>query len=153
MDDDIRDRFRGVSRREPAPTSYGRAPARISRPAPAQQPIDKSSWPSSTPPTQASAPAPQSVAPSKPPKPPKRKKSKKKRSKQKKLLWLIVLIVLLAIVSGVVYTFRKGDKKDQQFQQELTTPQDSAQTTPKLTGTIRFIAVGDSLAYESINNA
>ena len=162
MDDDIRDRFRGVSRSDPTPTSYGRSPTRPQGASvPRQQaakPIDGSAWPSSAlNPTKAEDSAPSPSAPPKlpqKPKPAKRKKRKEKRSKKKKfLIFLIWLLIIGAIAGGAYYAFTKKNQSDQDFQKELTTPQDSAQAEVKPTGTIRFIAVGDSLAYESINNA
>ena len=165
MDDDIRDRFRGVSRREPTPTGYGRQarPVRPVAPQPrTEKPIEKSAWSSmlsdssktTSPPPRVSP----STRPSRPAKKPRFKlfklsKKRSKKSKKKKVILVLFLIVLLA-AGGIFYTFKKGNKSDKQFEQALKTSVDSSSTdAPKLTGTIRFIAVGDSMAFESINNA
>lgn len=164
MDDDIRDRFRGGTRRDPTPTGYGRRvrPDRPAVPKPRpQEPVEKSVWPSmlsdssktTLPPPRTSP----SVKPAKSAKKPRRKlfKSSKKRTKKsnkKKVIFVIFLIIILA-AGGIFYTFKKGSKSDKQFEQVLKTPTDSTTDAPKLTGTIRLIAVGESMAFESINNA
>ena len=158
MDDDIRNRFRGVSRPGPTPNAYGRT----GRPAAAPQrqaarPAAKPAWPTSAPaqPKQAAQAQPRPAAPvklPKPPKPPKKRKTRSKRFKRTRLV--VILLLILALAGGsAYYVLTRNKKADQKFEQQLTTPQTTQTESPKPTGTIRFIAVGDSLAFESINNA
>ncbi len=166
MDDDIRDRFRGASRRDPTPTSYGRQ-ARPARPSASQSnsrqdPVEKSAWPSilaedakkssqlsRTPPSDRS----NKRAKKNKRKFFKRNKKRLKKSKKKIILMAFLLIVLL-LAGGMYFIFLKGKKSDKKFEQSLKSTNDtSAVETPKPTGTIRFIAVGDSMAFDSINSA
>lgn len=129
MDDDIRNRFRGISRgaRDSVPAYQPRPEAPPPKPEP-PKPIPKAA------------------------KPQKAKKRRRKRTKKTKLIVLMLLLVLLA-GGGAAYTFLKSKNSDSGTQQQTQTPQAAAPAEAKPTGTIRFVAVGDSLAFESINNA
>lgn len=160
MDDDIRDRFRGVRRRvEPTPNAHRRPPQPTPRPAPAApRPMSKSDWPSliSRPaPRPESKPAPPRPA-APPPKPPKKAKKKRKnkgrRGLKRTLLALLILLLLAGIGAGGYLAYNKFIKKAPVAQNQ-TQPTPQTPVEPKPTGTIRFIAVGTSLAFESINNA
>lgn len=133
MDDDIRDRFRGISRgaRDNAPMYQPRTSV-----PPRREP---------TPPN----PKPEPPKPT-PPKPPKAKKHRRKRSKKTKLLILLFVILLVAGGAGYALYINKYANKPAQ---QIEAPQVIKTEEPKLTGTIRFVAVGDSWAFESINNA
>lgn len=124
MDDDIRDRFRGVSRG-----------ARTSAPSQTQRPEPKP------------RPEPPKPTPAKPTKP---KKPRRKRSKNFKLAALLVLGLLL--IAGGAYLFFRNRGADKSFEQEIQTPQTQTEEAQP-TGSVRLVAVGDSLAFDSINSA
>lgn len=135
MDDDIRDRFRGISRgaRDNVPMYQPRTSVPPRREPTPQNPN----------------PEPPKPKP-KPPKPPKAKKHRRKRSKKTKLLILLFIILLIAGGAGYALYINKYAIKPAQ---QVAVPQVTKTEEPKLTGTIRFVAVGDSWAFESINNA
>ncbi len=133
MDDDIRDRFRGISR-----GARDNAPMYQPRPSVPQSHVEASTTPKPEPPKP------------KPAKPPKAKKHRRKRSKKVKLLIFLFVILLIAGGAGYALYLRKYANRPAQ---QTETPQVTKTEEPKLTGTIRFVAVGDSWAFESINNA
>ncbi|MES2971681.1 MAG: CapA family protein [Patescibacteria group bacterium] len=145
MDDDIRDRFRGAGRR-PDP-AFGRP---LSRPRP-------------LPPKPVSAPRPlRPVAPSSPTPPPRTqttalkptKQSRTRRRRSKKPLLILIIVLLLAgLAAGGYALYGKYVKKPNAPAQSNTNQEPSQTEEPKPTGTIRLIAIGDNLAFESINNA
>lgn len=149
MDDDIRNRFRGVGRGSSEPSYSGR-PARPVRPAasvsPAARPAAKTDWLGNK---TVAKPAPKPEP--KPAKPVKKAKTKRGKAKKRIFIGLILLFVLAAGGYGA-YSYIGKNKTDQQFEQELKTPQ-AAQPEVKPTGTIRLIATGNNFAYESVNSA
>lgn len=151
MDDDIRNRFRGVRREysaplPPRPQSPGPAPTPIapSTPAPQQQPV--------APPPRPASPITQPQRPkSSPlPKPPKRKRLKLRIPK--KVVLIFVLILLLGGSAGA-YMYKKRGQKPPTTQQNQTAQTAQEETKAPLTGTIRLIATGDNLAFDSVNSA
>jgi poly-gamma-glutamate synthesis protein (capsule biosynthesis protein) len=74
----------------------------------------------------------------------------KSRRLSKKLI-LIIAVIVIAALGGGVFALRK--KPQQTANQTPTTQKSSETTAPKPTGTIRFIATGDNMAFESVNNA
>ncbi len=168
MDDDIRDRFRGGTRKDPIPTNYGRQkrPARAEPPKPAQkEPTVNPTWASVlTNNVKTTASQPRTSSPARPSKPAKKtrrklklfkrgKKRTKKSNKKKKILFIMLFLIIILAAGGIFYTFKKGSKSDKQFEDTLKTPDSASTVTSKPTGKIRFTAVGDSMAFESINDA
>lgn len=144
MDDDIRNRFRGTRREFSAAV-----PARPVAPRPV--PVPK---PQSAPTPAPVRPTPPVAPPERPkatplPKPPKRKRLKWRMSK--KVALILLLILLLAAGAGA-YVYKKRSHKPAVPQnQAAQTSTDGNQ--PKLTGTIRLIATGDNLAFDSVNSS
>lgn len=143
MDDDIRDRFRGVNRQRHVP---------INRPVPAR-PV-RSHRPAPSVPIMPAQQTKTDTALHKKSTPVKKRKSHKKRRLNKKLL--IAFIAILLVCAGLW----AGYNRYKQLKQTNNLPAKTATTTTleqKIaeppTGTIRFIATGDNLAFESINNA
>ena len=140
MDDDIRDRFRGVARRDAAPRSSGRAAA------PPPKPLPRSAWPAfAARPKPAPAPAPRPAAAARP-----AKRRRRRKSGKKLLTFLVVVLLLAGSAGGYAYY-----KRQHPATTPVATPTPAA--TPveeaKPTGTVRFIATGDNLAFDSINTA
>lgn len=163
MDDDLRNRFRSSRSPRPEPYGYGRPARPAPRPAaPALQPK-----PAPQPPMQVAAPrvmptsppAPQPVAkPSDTPvptsfKPAAKPKKKAKKGKFKKffIVLLILLLVGVLIGGGYWYYTHKHASTPSNAGQSTSDQADSAQ--PKRTGTVKLVAVGDSLAFDSLTNA
>ncbi|HSX46409.1 MAG TPA: CapA family protein [Patescibacteria group bacterium] len=111
---------------------------------------------------QPTAPPPQAASPQPALRPvtktastlPKSRPSKTKRRRGKKFkrfLLLLVFLLVLAAAAGAGYKFY------QKRQSKAATPAASqtanTKSASKPTGTVRFIAIGDNLAFESINNA
>lgn len=166
MDDDIRNRFRGAGRSE-QPTSYGR-PTRPVRPSsPVPRPARVSPAPAAAPqarpapaasqaavPVQPRRPVPQFATPFEPPKrrrPRKGLRSKFRLPKHKKLFALAAVVVAGLIVAAVVVMHKKPVQQAVQSPQTTQTP--STQAAPKRTGTIRLVAVGDSLAFDTVTSS
>ncbi len=153
MDDDIRDRFRGVRRAQPTPSAYGRT-ARPVRPN-----VNTTHLPTNlTRPSPATSVASSNVAkPLPPPNAPTKivKKRHKDRSKllKKSALILVIITVIILLTGGGYALYKKFIKSE-----AVSTPLvDSSQPviqaeTSKPSGKIRFIAIGTSLAFDSINN-
>ncbi len=142
MDDDIRSRLRGGMR--------GSGPKR---------PIPAYLSPSRAKPKkkmQANIESPRRrQAPPKPePRPlPEVKKPKVKRSRKKLKVFLIIFILLLA-AGGGGYGFYKY-KEQQEAKRKAATVNQAAQELGeiKTTGSLRLIAVGDNMTFDSVNNA
>lgn len=143
MDDDIRNRFRGASRK--SSMAYG--PTRRSLPPTnsMRRSGERAVRPQSQgnlQPTVASSPS-SSVAAS--------RRRKSKGTSKKFLLFILIIGVLIGSGVSAYGLYKKYIHKPVSSQ---TTAQATPKTDPpKATGTIRFIAVGDSLAYESVNGA
>lgn len=149
MDDDIRNRFRGVRREFSAPLPPRQAasprPMPASTPAPTPQPPV-----TPTPARPASSVAPPEQPKAAPlPKPPKRKRLKWRMPK--KLVLILVLILLLG-GGAAAYVYKKRSHKPA-VQQNQAAQSQTTEQQPKLTGTIRLIAIGDNLAFDSVNSA
>ncbi len=170
MDDDLRNRFRSTRSSRPEPYGYGRP----TRPAPRRTPPKAPQQPAPKPvkPVQAPPPKPSPVAPVLAPKPAvslpsytpdtsekfdlkpaptKKIHQKKKRSKKKILIIsLIILLIGLAGAGGYWFYAKSKNKQPVASNQQSTTPTDSS---PQRSGTIKMVAVGDSLAFDSLTNA
>lgn len=157
MDDDIRNRFRGVSRGSSAPERYVPRPARPTpRPvAHKPPPVDKPKWPApvaaqsgpdSRPLPHAAAPAQASTV---------KNKGRKSRTGFKKKVVLLLLILVLAAAGSAAFYFEKYSKAHQKSSPKTPAVASSVSktTTAKPTGTIRLIATGDNLSFDSINTA
>lgn len=160
MDDDLRNRFRSTRRSYDAP-SPARRPIPPSRPMPPKPkpapPIQKPAsarqpWFSegaSPPQRPVSVPAQTQRAT-----PVARKHASRKRrrlSLPSKKVTIVLLLVLLALIAAGVFALRR---KPAPPAAQPTASQNSTDTqSPGPTGTIRLIATGDNLAFESINNA
>lgn len=143
MDDDIRSRFRGVNSRR-TNFDYSPRPTRPlpERPRPAEPPRA---------PREVSEEFFDEAPP--PPKQPKSKKPKKKKGFFRKLLtFLFILILLGGASAGGYFGYKRYVKKPVQQNQNQTATQTQTDQ-PKPTGTIRFIAVGDTSGYDSITAA
>lgn len=152
MDDDLRNRFRNPRR------SYD--VGGFGRPRPVSRPVRAS--PSPQPPTKpqpASRPQPQPSSKSdmtwsevvkSTPKTTKPQRDRKKRGMVKKLFVTLIVLGLLAAIAAAAYTYiarvRKSDIPEETESSQQT-------STAPITGSIRMIATGDNLAFESINNA
>ncbi len=149
MDDDIRSRFRGArGSQRSAPGYYGRPQQRAGssrlgtipppRPLAPASNLQPSPAPETSAPTAPVARAPQPIK--------KRKKTKVLRT----VLILLLLIGLAASASFVSYDkyFKKAAPPASQVHVTPTTA-----AAPQPSGSIRLVATGDNLAFESINNA
>lgn len=169
MNDEIRNRFRGVGSRPVGPVGRGPAPLRPAQarprpvaPQPAPQPIF----------TSAPSPKPQSPRPVPPVParlgyavhtPGKPVSKKKKRSGRKKVL--ISLVVLLIVGAGVgAYLIRNrngGGLSAYQLGSGEKTPApgngvpngtiETERDKAAVSGTIRLVATGDMIAHDSVN--
>ena len=152
MDDDIRDRFRGVNR-----GNYD-APLRPRPAAPAPRPASPPS-PSPAPKSPTSVPAwakiddDEPIFSTKAVKPAKVKRSRRKKGKKLRK-FLLTLLILAALAAGGFVAYKKFLHKTPTTPPVASTNQSTTQTqtATKPTGTIRFIATGDNLAFDSINN-
>ncbi|HUP26702.1 MAG TPA: CapA family protein [Candidatus Limnocylindrales bacterium] len=149
MDDDIRSRFRGArGNQRSAPAYYGRpkprsgsspsAPSAMRRPQPAASSQPRQSPVPDTPPDLPPAPRAEPV--------------KRKRKKGRALRVILFGLILIGLAGGVALaSYEKYFKKSTPpAAQQNVAPQPTA---PAPTGTIRLVAIGDNLAFESINNA
>ena len=142
MDDDIRSRFR-------RPTG-GQTPARPLNNLPPQRPPQRPQ----SPPVAVPRPRPQPAPPQQPQpqQPVAAAPHVKKKRKKRGILPVIVFLVLSGLAAGAGYMgYNKYYKKTPVA--NVNNSAGSETSEPQLTGTIRFIATGDSLAYDSINNA
>ena len=129
MDDDIRSRFRGVNSPPQRPMSRYERPAQ--RPIPVSpKPVPQTSTP----------PVPKSV-----------KMPRKNRSKKPLLIMFILLLVLGAGGAGGYIYYKNFRHKKSNV--STVAPASSKAPVLKTTGTVRFIATGDNLAFDSINAA
>ncbi len=149
MDDDIRSRFRGVRGERPAaPDTYGRPQRRPNPILKPIAPIRKSPNPTSTPAERSEQPSflSELSAPATP------RKATKKSKKRKGLRVFLLVIVLLALAGGAAFVLRHKFFKKSPVP---ASPAKAASETaaPQPTGTIRLVATGDNLAFDSINSA
>lgn len=175
MDDQFRNRFRRYDEGAPLRPRPNAAPPRPQPPAPPPQPSQLSRAPSPQPQSAPAKPlAPKSVRPN-PSAPPRReptpqrevferpsaklvatpspakKRGRAKRSKSRKLLTLISLLLIAG--GAAAYWFAVKPRLHQtnpSVANKATSTQTSQKPTAKL---IRLVAVGDSMAYTSINQA
>lgn len=158
MDDDIRDRFRGARSGRPAQPAYGRPAQPLrklapmpARPQPIPQPIGQAK-PQPVPAPLASEPKPNIIRKPAPQHTPKKKRRNNGGKKKLFSIIILLLILLLAVGGFMVYKIRSKKAAPAAASIKLTTEADKP-VAPKPSGTIRFIATGDNLAFESINNA
>lgn len=141
MDDDFRDRFRGVSKRSVV-NSPPASRVRATRPVVASPPVRV---------VDRLDPMPEQSPQTKPAPPTVKMKTRRRKSYKGKRL-LIVILCLLGL-GATAYAYKKYYPQTN----NSTVPiQDQPVTSTKPNepqGTIRLIAVGDSLAFESINSA
>ncbi len=156
MDDDLRNRFRSTRRSyDTAPLRRAPAPPRPAAPAqqPASAPAPDPAWARQQPAAPRPEPA-QMVPQAEPPKAkkPRRSRGRKAGSLRKKILVAVPVMLLVVGGFGASKLLKKKpatNNANQTQVQSATTKEES----PKVTGTVRMVAVGDSLAFESINNA
>lgn len=141
MDDDIRDRFGGTKKRSPRP-----AHERSLRPA--RSPVRR---PATSPSRPGEAPIPREQPHDDLPGVHVSRVYKKRKRSRRPLVVLLVLFLLAGLAAGG-YVGYKTIKKPAQSKAELTASQSSPIEATKPTGTVRLVAIGDSLAYESINS-
>lgn len=181
MDDDIRDRFRSGRSTRPDPYGYGRpsrpaprpvAPAPQVQPAPQPQSIPKQAPVPQPPRPVAPAPRPATPAPRPQPAPssspmaddvfelrpeaakPKGKKRKKsKGGKGKRFFFIILALLVLGGLAYAGYWYYTNKYKNNDQAPASQQPSQASNAENKRTGTLRLVAVGDSLAFESLNNA
>lgn len=153
MDDDLRSRFRSTRRSydtiplrrvpaQPRPAPMSPKPVQQQRPAP--QPVRQQPAARMRPELVARNEAPQ-AAPARP-----HKTRRKKRSFKKKLVFALP-VMLLAI--GGFGAFKFFDSKQHTATDKPQVQSATTQTEQQSSGTIRMFAIGESLAFDSINNA
>lgn len=158
MDDNLRSRLRysGPAHR---PTKYGR-PAVTAQPSQPLQTAPSNSDAVKTMPEPRSYSPPSEKAQSHPKKNKKRAKKERKTKKSRILLILTILAIILAFGLIGAYT-NKSKIKSLLIRNKPTVPSSQSamsetKTTPKQaasSGTLRFIAIGDILTFNSVNSA
>lgn len=155
MDDDLRNRFRSTRRSYDQP-SYSRPPAPKTRPAaPQPVPTPKPDWfGGSEPPRKPTAPPRQTTA-AMPPAPTNRPPAPRarRRSRLSSIKWIFTGLIVIALLGGGAFAAYKKFKPGTTTNQPTASQTSGTTETPAPKGTIRFIATGDNLAFESINNA
>lgn len=154
MDDDLRNRFRSTRRSYDLP-SYSRPPApKPQPPTPRQSPPTKPVWFGEPEPAKKPLSNPRQTTATMPPKPVKRAPPQaRRRSRLPSKKWFLIGIVIITLLGGGAFAAYSKFKPTPATNQPAASQTGGTTETPKPAGTIRFIATGDNLAFESINNA
>lgn len=83
---------------------------------------------------------------------PKKKKRQKKARSKKKILIIILIVLLITVLAAGGYWYYSKSKTAQTPAANNQANATQADNVPKRTGTIKMVAVGDSLAFDSLTN-
>lgn len=171
MDDDLRNRFKSGRSSRPMSYGYSRPTRPSARTAPAQPKTKATPTPTpvSQPHTPDSRPIPTNnvqpkqtqeayltglgAQPATKQKKGKKKKSKQLKSKKKPIIFIVVILILCGLAAAGYWYYSNKVKGNTNSSAEQPAVEQQATNETKRTGTVKLVAVGDSLAFESLTNA